>query len=312
MNPFTSFAKKLSFSSAAIASAASSTKRWPSTASRLKRTSSPLECPPQAARVAAARQFGNATHLREQSHSLVAFRWETRRAGSALCSFASLRHNPGFALTAIFILALGMGVSVAIFGFVDAALHPAVAVLRPQSPGGCCGELAQCAPRSNLSRADYEDWKRLNHSFSSLDVYTGNGYLLRTPSGSEPVPAARVTDGFFRTLGVKPMLGRDFRPGEDSARRRENRDPYLWQHGRERFGSRADVVGQSMTLDGETRTRSSEFCHANLPLLRAPMRSSTCPLLDKNECERRRSCHNLFRRRPASRWSYHRRLLLKK
>ena len=33
--------------------------------------------------------------------------------------------------------------------------------------------------RSDISRADYEDWKRLNHSFSSLDVYTGGGFLLQ-------------------------------------------------------------------------------------------------------------------------------------
>ena len=70
-------------------------------------------------------------------------------------------------------------------------------------------------PRSNLSRDDYEDWKRLNTTLSSLDVYGGTGFLLRTGSLSEPVPAARVSDGFFRTLGVEPILGRDFRPGED-------------------------------------------------------------------------------------------------
>ena len=57
----------------------------------------------------------------------------------------------------------------------------------------------------------------LNKSFSSLDVYTGMGYLLQTPSGTEPVPAARVSDGFFSTLGVKPMLGRGFLAGRRSA-----------------------------------------------------------------------------------------------
>ena len=50
-------------------------------------------------------------------------------------------------------------------------------------------------PRSNLSREDYDDWKRLNRSFGSLQVYGGTGYLLRTPSGPVPVPAGRVSDG---------------------------------------------------------------------------------------------------------------------
>jgi hypothetical protein len=50
----------------------------------------------------------------------------------------------------------------------------------------------------------------LNKSFRSLDVYSGSGYLLRTPKGAEQVQAERVSGGFFQTLGVRPMLGRDF------------------------------------------------------------------------------------------------------
>ena len=82
-------------------------------------------------------------------------------------------------------------------------------------------------PRTNLSRDDYEDWKRLNTTLSSLDVYGGTGFLLRTGSLSEPVPAARVSDGFFRTLGVEPMLGRGFRAGRRQARAAEDRHPFL-------------------------------------------------------------------------------------
>ncbi len=245
---------------------------------------------PQAARVTAARQFGNAIYLREQSHSLVAFRWESV-AQDLRFAFRQLRQNAGFALTAIFTLALGMGVSVAIFGFVDAALIEPLPYFAPNRLMDVA-ESAAIAPRTNLSRADYEDWNRLNHSFSSLDVYSGNGYLLRTPSGSEPVPAARVTDGFFRTLGVKPMLGRDFRAGED---RPGGAKIVILTYGtwQRRFGSSADVVGQSMTLDGETYTivgvlpRDFSFApRANAEFY--------VPLLDKNGCESRRSCHNLF------------------
>ena len=54
----------------------------------------------------------------------------------------------------------------------------------------------------------------MNKVFSSMDVYTGTGYLLRT-RGYRTGAGARVSDGFFRTLGVKPVLGRDFYAGED-------------------------------------------------------------------------------------------------
>lgn len=245
---------------------------------------------PREAHFAAMRQFGNTTQLHEQSHMFVAFRWESI-AQDLRFAFRQLRQNLGFSLTAIFILALGMGVSVAIFGFVDAALIEPLPYVAPNRLVDVA-ESSATAPRTNLSRADYEDWNRLNHSFSSLDVYTGNGYLLQTPSGPEPVPAERVTDGFFRTLGVKPMLGRDFRPGEDrpGGAKIAILTYGAWQR---RFGSRADVVGQSMTLDGEAYTivgvlpRDFSFApRANAEFY--------VPLLDKNGCEQRRSCHNLF------------------
>ena len=60
-------------------------------------------------------------------------------------------------------------------------------------------------PRSNLSYQDYVDWKKMNKVFSALEAYTGGGYLMKTATGVEPVSAARVTAGFFRVLGVKPI-----------------------------------------------------------------------------------------------------------
>jgi predicted permease len=146
-------------------------------------------------------------------------------------------------------------------------------------------------PRGNLSRDDYEDWKRLNSTLSSLDVYGGTGFLLRIGSISEPVPAARVSDGFLRTLGVEPMLGRGFRPGEDKPGQPKI---VMLTYGTwmKRFGGRRDVIGESISLTGEAYTvvgvlpRSFAF---------APRASAELwvPLLDKTGCEKRRSCHNL-------------------
>lgn len=246
--------------------------------------------PPASAHTTAARRFGNPTHLREESHGVIAFRWETV-AQDLRFAFRQFRNNPGFAITSVFILALGMGVSVAIFSFVDAALIQPLPYFAPNRLMDVA-ENGSMFKRSNLSRADYYDWKRLNHSFSSLDVYGGTGYLLRTPSGSEPVPAARVSDGFFQTLGVKPMLGRAFLPGED---RPSGAKIVILTYGAwvKRFGSRSDIIGQTITLDDSAYTivgvlpRNFEF---------APRATAQIyvPLLDKNGCEQRRSCHNLF------------------
>jgi macrolide transport system ATP-binding/permease protein len=244
----------------------------------------------EAAHAAAARQFGNSTVLRERSQGVISFRWETV-AQDLRFAMRQFRHNPGFAITAIFILALGIGISVAIFAFVDAAL---IAPLPYAAPNRLMdvAEKAEAFPRSNLSRDDYEDWKRLNHSFSALEAYAGSGYLMRTPSGSEPVAAARVSDGFFSTLGIQPMLGRGFLPGEEQPGRAKI---VVLSYGTwlKRFASRNDVVGQSLTLDGVSYTivgvlpRSFEFApRANAEFF--------VPLLEKRGCEERRSCHNMF------------------
>lgn len=242
------------------------------------------------ARYAAMRQLGNATRLRERSHEVVGFRAESV-AQDLRFAVRQMRTKPAFAITAVLVLMLGMGVSVAIFAFVDAALIEPLPYFAPDRLMDVA-ESGTMFKRSNLSRADYEDWKRLNHSFSSLEAYGGAGYLLSTPSGPEPVPAERVSAGFFQTLGVKPMLGRDFLPGEDKP---GGAKIVMLTYGTwmMRYGGRSDIVGQSITLDGAAYTivgvlpQSFEF---------APRAISQfyIPLLDKMPCEQRRSCHNLY------------------
>jgi predicted permease len=244
----------------------------------------------EAARYAAMRQFGNATRAREKSHEVIGFKMETVLQDLRF-ALRQLRKKPGFALTAILILALGMGASVAIFAFVDAALLEPLPYAAPNQLMDVA-ESNTMHPRSNLSRDDYDDWKRLSHSFTSLDAYAGTGYLLRTPSGAVPVPAARVSDGFFRTLGVRPMLGRDFLPGED---RPGGQKILMMTYGAwlTRYGGRRDIVGQTLTLDDESYTivgvLPREFSFA--PRGTAEL---WVPLLDKHGCEERRGCHGLF------------------
>ena len=244
---------------------------------------------PEAARYAAMRRFGNATRLKEESQEVVGFRIETV-AQDLRFTVRQLRKNPGFAVTAILILALGMGVSVAIFGFVDAALLQPLPYAEPNRLLSV-DESAAMFPRSNLSYEDYKDWKRMNTTLSSLEVYTGTGYLLRGVSGTEPVPGGRVSDGFFSTLGVKPLLGRNFLPGEDLPGKPKI---VMLSYGTwvERFGARRDVVGQAVSLSGEAYTivgvLPREFAFAPRGKV-----DFWAPLLDQNGCEKRRSCHNL-------------------
>src|SRR5271168_3281768 len=102
----------------------------------------------KAARQAAKRQFGNAAKLREESSEIVRFRWETVMQDLRF-ALRQLRKNPGFALTAIVILAMGIGASVAIFGFVDAALIKPLPYVNPTRLVGVYESTEEC-PKCNL------------------------------------------------------------------------------------------------------------------------------------------------------------------
>jgi predicted permease len=145
--------------------------------------------------------------------------------------------------------------------------------------------------RANLSHLDYLDWKRMNTVFSAFDVYTGSGFLLNTPTGAEPVAALKVSDGFFRTLGVSPILGRDFFVGEDQPKAAKTAiiSYTTWQR---RFGGSASAVGQTVSLGGNPYViigvLPNDFHFA-------PRGNAEFWVTDHADdgCELRRSCHNL-------------------
>ena len=206
-------------------------------------------------------------------------------------SLRQLRKNPGFAITSILILALGMCASLAIFGFVDAALIKPLPYANPQGLLFVT-ESAAMFPRANLSYPDYLDWKKLNNVFNSLDAYRDDGFLLQSAGGSEPVRSARVSDGFFRTLGITPLLGRDFYPGEDLP---EGPNTVLVSYAtwKKRFAGRNDVAGQTVSLSGVAYTiigvlpQSFQF---------APVGATEfwVTLHPTDSCSKRRSCHDLI------------------
>ena len=245
---------------------------------------------PEAARYAAMRQFGNPTRLKEHSHEVVGFSFETVLQDLRF-AIRQLRKNPGFAATAVLILALGIASSVAIFAFVDAALikplpywdSSRLTVLYESIPIG---------PKFHLSYPDYLDWKRENKVFSSLNVYSPEGFMQKTPDGLHQVDGVRVSDGFFKTLGVSPAIGRDFQYGEDNPGRQPTTllSYSAWQ---KKFGGNPNVLGQTVVLDNDSYViigvlpRDFSFAPAEPADFWAIQRQS-------GYCETHRACHDLF------------------
>jgi macrolide transport system ATP-binding/permease protein len=201
-----------------------------------------------------------------------------------------LRRSPGFAITAILMLTIGISASVAMFAFVDAALLKPLPYRDPSRIASVT-ETVKLMGRANLSYPDYLDWKRGNKVFDSLDIYQGGGGLLNTPTGALPVSSLRVTDGFFKTLGVVPVMGRDFRSGEDLSGT-ANIVILSYPAWMKWFNSRPDVVGQKVSLDGIPQTiigvlpKNFDFAPRGGTQFFQPFHAA-------NECDLRRSCHGL-------------------
>jgi predicted permease len=197
-------------------------------------------------------EFGNVRAAQERFYLKDRVEWLDNLLRDFKFAMRQMVKNPGFAATAVLVLALGIGASVAIFAFVDAALLKPLPYANPNRLMSV-NESSVESPRWPLSYPDYLDWQRLNKCFSSLTIYSGRGLLLHTPSGAEPVQGERVSGGFFQTLGVRPMLGRDFYPGEN---RPGGPNVVLLSYGAwlHRFSGRRDVVGQTVDLDNTAFT----------------------------------------------------------
>jgi len=240
------------------------------------------------ARRSAVAEFGGIEQVKQavrdrRAGLSVEILWQDARFG-----LRQLWRNPGFATTAIVILALGVASSVAIFAFVDAALIKPLPYKGPNRLA-ILFESIPLGPRFHLSYPDYLDWKRENKVFSSLDVYAPYGFMMKTADGLRNTDGARVSAGFFRTLGMKPALGRDFYDGEDRVEtpRTAMISYSAWQ---KRYGGSSKVIGQAVVLDGDTYTvigvlpRDFNFAPAEPAEFWAIQKAG-------NTC---RGCHGLF------------------
>jgi len=159
----------------------------------------------------------------------------------------ALRRNPGMTAMCVVMLALGIGASTIIFSVFEAAL------LRPL-PFRDAGRLVEVVEtqldlgmdEENLSEADFWDLHDRTESFESVGAYNGFQANLTSDGKPEKVSVAQVTLEFFRTLGVRPILGRDFSTGEGNA----NIAILGNQFWKARYGADANIIGRVLRIKG--------------------------------------------------------------
>ena len=165
----------------------------------------------------------------------------------------SLRRNPGFALGAILVLALGIGANTAIFSIVNAVLlrplpydDPSRLVMLFHTPP------AKSFPGISLfalSPANFLDWQAQSTSFETMAIVGGGQLALGGKDQPEVLTTAKVAPEFFSALRMRPLLGRTFSRDENRPGSHVIVLSYkLW---RDRFGSDPRIVGHDITLDSQ-------------------------------------------------------------
>jgi putative ABC transport system permease protein len=166
----------------------------------------------------------------------------------------AIRHllkSPGFAATAVLMLALGIGATTAIFSIVEGVLlrplpfpHPEslveVADILQGADVGGNGEAGVTAP-------DILNYTRDTRSFESLGGYRPDGYELSGVGDPAQINAVRLSGGVLPALGVEPLMGRIFTQQEDNQKEQVTVISYaLWQN---RLHGDPHVLGSKLLLD---------------------------------------------------------------
>jgi putative ABC transport system permease protein len=159
------------------------------------------------------------------------------------------RKAPGFTAVAIATLALGVGANTAIFSVVDALLLQPLPYADADRVVMVWEDAWQMGFRRNTpAPGNYNDWARLNRSFTGVAATRGSTVNVTGDGPPEQIIGRGVTPNFFSVLGVAPLVGRTFTDEENNADAKVVLVSYgLWQR---RYGGDASIIGKPLLLNG--------------------------------------------------------------
>ncbi len=206
----------------------------------------------------------------------------------------NLAKSPGYAAAAILTLAIAIGANTSMFSILYAVVLRPLAFREPERVVRVWQtDLHNDSPREGASHPDLLDWKQQQRVFSAIAGTTNRMLNLTEPNAeAERIAVTGVSHDYFSMLGVTPLAGRGFVPGDD----REGAEPVaiisdaFWQR---RFGG-AKVVGRSITLDGKpyeivgVMSRDASLSRSSVTDVWLPLTLVVAPFGDV------RGVHNIF------------------
>jgi len=164
-----------------------------------------------------------------------------------------LRKNPGFALLAVVVMALGIGANTAVFSVVNAVLLKPLAYRDPDRIVTLTSVWKSGERVRLVSLPDFQDWHDQSTAFSAMAYYRSSDEPTRAGSSAEYVHVARVSQEFFQVLDIAPAIGRLL-----SAEERKSGDSTAaligYSYWQSHFKGNSSVLGQRLRISGGALT----------------------------------------------------------
>lgn len=211
---------------------------------------------PGEARLAARRQLGNVTLVREDIYRMNSVRWLEVLRADLRSAFRLMARNRGFAAAVIVTLALGIGVNTAIVSVAYSVLVKPLPYAQPDqlySVEVVVPERREQIPSLPPTVQTYVEWRNTPTAFSSMGALTPWEASITGDGEAERLGGARVSANFFALLGVAMANGRAFSAEEEQPGKQQVVviSDALW---RRRFGADPALVGKTVVINGESHT----------------------------------------------------------
>ena len=189
--------------------------------------------------------FGNILRLREEAREAWGWTWIDRLSQDLRYAARMLRKSPGFTLAAILMLAVGIGVNVAAFGFFNLMFFKPLPVRDPAT----LVRFDRRAPTGYATYVPYPEMAFLRQYSKTLSaILATTGARLRIEGEEKPLSAHFVTPNFFKELGGVPRLGRVLDPLTDDTPGAEPVAVLSDSFWRRHFGANPSIVGKVIRL----------------------------------------------------------------
>jgi len=166
-----------------------------------------------------------------------------------------LRRSPGFSILAILCLTLGIGTNAAVFSWIEGILiRPYPLVPHQDRMFALIGTTRGVTGHNGLSYPDFLDFEKNSTLFESFIVDRIMGTTLSVGDRAERAAGGIVSANYFDALGVKPILGRGFRPEEGEGRNAHPVTVIGYQTWKDRYKGDPEIIGKTQYLNGVQHT----------------------------------------------------------